>query len=89
MKAQPLPCLWSKNEVDIAVESGVCSALLGNRNTDIAILKATVIFYIVKFLLLPLTAKENLDLHVAGLLALKSYSAGDAAKPGQTSYTPK
>lgn len=82
MKAQLLPCLWTKNEVDTTVESGTCSALLGDWNIGIAILQATIIFYIVKFLLLPFRAKENSwrDLHAASLPVLKSDAAGDAAK---------
>lgn len=59
VKAQPLPCLSSKNEAAIAAESGICSPLLGNMNTDIAILQAKGICCVVGFLILPFGAKEN------------------------------
>lgn len=57
LKAQPLPCLWSKNEAATAAGSGTCSPLLGNMNIDITVLQAKVTFCVVKFLVLPSGAK--------------------------------
>lgn len=59
VKAQPLPCLWRKNEAVTLAASGICSPLLGNMNTDTGILQAKITFRVVKFLVLPFGAKEN------------------------------
>lgn len=89
MKAQALPCLWSKNEAVIAAESGIHSPLLGKMNIGITIMQAKVIFCVAEVLVLPFQAKENSWKwpSPSEIVTLESSSAGDAAK--QTPYRPK